>query len=126
MLIFDSDVLIDYGRDVEIAVNVVDLAFANSSVAISAVTKMELMMGCRNKIDLKEIFGFTSRFELLHVNEAISDLAIQLLEKYRLSHGLMMPDSFIAATAIVNQSPLISKNQRDFQFIQGLNLPAYP
>jgi predicted nucleic acid-binding protein len=43
-----------------------------------------------------------------------------------LSHGLLIADALIAATAVVLDAPLISKNQRDYQFIAGLNLLAYP
>jgi len=48
------------------------------------------------------------------------------LRSYRLSHGLVIPDSLIAATAIVLNYPFITKNQRDYRFIQGLNLLPYP
>ena len=42
--------------------------------------------------------------------------------RYRLSHGLLTADSLIAATAITQGIPLLSKNQRDYRFIAGLNL----
>jgi predicted nucleic acid-binding protein len=63
---------------------------------------------------------------VLKLNEQISDAAVDLLRQYRLSHGLAIPDALIAATAIVLNRPLISKNQRDYRFISRLQLLPYP
>ncbi|WP_245536663.1 PIN domain-containing protein [Thiothrix nivea] len=51
---------------------------------------------------------------------------MELLQQYRLSHGLLIPDGLIAATAIEAGIPLISKNQKDYRFIQELQLLPYP
>ena len=48
------------------------------------------------------------------------------MRSYYLSHGLLIADALIAATAIENQIPLLSKNQRDYRFISELNLLKYP
>ncbi len=58
--------------------------------------------------------------------DSISDQAVELLSDYRLSHGLLIADAFIAATAIVFAIPLLTKNQSDYRFIPNLNLPSYP
>ena len=60
------------------------------------------------------------------VNEATSEKADELLREYRLSHGLLIAGSLIAATAIIWNCPLASKNQRDYRFIAELNLLLYP
>ncbi len=56
----------------------------------------------------------------------MSDAAVDLLRRYRLSHGLLIADAFIAASALVLDTPLLSKNQRDYRFIAGLNLLRFP
>ena len=48
------------------------------------------------------------------------------MKKYRLSHGLLIPDALIAATAIEADTPLVSKNQKDYRFIKDLQLLPYP
>ena len=58
--------------------------------------------------------------------DILSDTAVDLLSQYRLSHGLLIADAIIAATAIVTQTKFITKNQRDFRFIESLNLLNYP
>jgi predicted nucleic acid-binding protein len=69
---------------------------------------------------------FLSQFQVLTLKCDIGDRAIELLQSYFLSHGLLIADALIAATAIENNIPLLSKNQRDFRFIQELNLLSYP
>lgn len=83
---------------------------------------MELLIGCRNAGELQKIGRFLQPFEVVRLNEAISDQAIVLLKHYRLSHGLLIPDALIAATSLVTGAALLTKNQRDYRFILNLNL----
>ncbi len=66
------------------------------------------------------------RFEIVRLDEDISDMAVDLLSRYRLSHGLLIADALIAATAMSSKQPLVTKNQRDYRFIKGLDLRPYP
>jgi len=126
MIIVDTDILIDAGRCIEDAVNCLQQIEDTSSLAISAVTQMELIIGCRNKKELKSLEHFLQRFEIISLNEQISDISAYLLKTYRLSHGLLIPDALIAATAIVTNIQLIYKNQKDYRFIDELDLLKYP
>ncbi len=125
-LLVDTDILIDVSRGITIAINRLQSEAINSTLAISTVTQMELIVGCRNKIELQNLEKFLQRYVIIKVNEFITDKTIELLKKYRLSHGLLIPDGLIAATAIVINAPLLSKNQRDYRFISELNLLSYP
>lgn len=87
---------------------------------------MELIVGCRNKKEIGILENFLNRFEIFSLNEDIADKAVEILRTYRLSHGLLIADSFIAATALTLQSSLLSKNQKDYKFIKKLNLLSYP
>ena len=62
---------------------------------------------------------------VLKLNGSISEVH-DLLLKDRLSHGLAIADALIAATAIVTAQPLATKKRKDFKFIKGLTLQAYP
>lgn len=124
--IVDTDILIDVGRGVNEAITCVQHIERESSLATSVITQMELFVGCRNKTELNEVEKFLRRFQLLKLTEQVSDTAIDLLRQYRLSHGLLIADALIAATAIASDAPFISKNQRDYRFIAGLHLLAYP
>ena len=124
--IVDSDILIDAGRGVSEAVACLQGIEQQSSLAASVITQMELFIGCRDKTELQSVESFLLRFQILKLTEQISDTAVDLLRQYRLSHGLLIADALIAATAFAFDAPLISKNQRDYRFITGLNLLAYP
>ena len=82
-------------------------------------------MGCRNKKELKNLEKFLIRFEIVSLNEDIAETAVDLLLRYRLSHGLLIPDSLIAASAITFTIPFLSKNKKDYRFIEKLNLLSY-
>ncbi len=126
LIIVDTDILIDAAWQVSEAVNCLDSIEQKSALAISVVTQMELVVGCRNKTELRNMERFLQRFQVLKLNEQICDTAVELLCQYRLSHGLAMPDALIAATAITLNQPFITKNQRDYRFISGLQLLPYP
>lgn len=126
LTIFDTDILINVGRGDAEAINCLNDYSKISTQAISVVTQMELIVGCRNKIELRQLKIFFKHFQILQITSQISETAADLLEQYRLSHGLLIPDALIAATAIENSENFITKNQKDFRFIKGLSLLPYP
>ena len=124
--LIDTDILIDAARGTQEAVDyLADLA-ANDVPAISVITKMELIVGCRNKTELRDLAQFLRQFQIIPLDAATGDKSTELLRDTRLSHGLLIPDSLIAATALVLGAPFISENQRDYRFIVGFHLLAYP
>jgi len=125
-IVVDTDILIDAGRGVNEAVTCLQGLEKQSPLAVSVVTEMELFVGCRNKAELQQVEKFLKRFIHLKLSEIVSDTAINLLRQYRLSHGLLIADSLIAATALAFDMEFITKNQRDYQFIVGLKLLSYP
>ena len=126
LTIVDSDILINVARSDTEAINCLLRLEKTSVLAISAVTQLELIVGCRNKTELRELEKFLSRFQILNITDQISDRAVELLKNYFLSHGLLIADGLIGATALVHNEEFITKNQRDFRFIADLNLLPYP
>lgn len=125
-VMIDTDILIDVGRSVQEAVTCLDHLEQNFLLTASAITHMELLIGCSNKREVLSLERFLERLQIIKIDAAISDKAVGLLKRYRLSHGLLIADSLIAASALVFHAPLITKNQRDFRFIADLTLLAYP
>ncbi len=125
-VLVDSDILIDAGRSDSDAVNFLARLDQIDTLMVSTITQMELMVGAKNKNELRVIEKFLARFTTVRLNPTIADLAVDLIRQYRLSHGLLMPDALIAATALSLNEPLATKNQRDYQFIAGLALYQYP
>ena len=126
MIVVDTDILIDTGRGVEEALVYLVRIEERFSVSISAVTEMELIIGCRNKDELRSLEVFLDRFQRIELDGEITNTAVDLLKRYRLSHGLLIADALIAATAISRDANLLSKNQRDYRFIEELHLLPYP
>jgi predicted nucleic acid-binding protein len=126
LTLVDTDILVDAGRGVEDAANYLHTKHRPSSFAVSVVTQMELMVGCRNRAELRKLERFLRQFSVMKVSHLISDKAVELLRSYRLSHGLLIADSLIAATALVLKMPFATNNQRDFRFVKGLKLHPYP
>jgi predicted nucleic acid-binding protein len=123
MKLIDTDILIDFSHEISAAEQFLEtLRNSGEALAISAITRMELVEGCRNKRELTETIEFLGEFKLIHLSEQISQKAIELIESYKLSHGLLIPDAIIAATAIMMNSELFSKNARHFKMIQELKV----
>ena len=126
LTIIDTDVLIDVGREIPEAVECLAHIVEHSVPAVSIISQMELFVGCRDKTEERRTERFLAGFQVLKLTEQVSDVAIHLLRQYRLRYGLAIPDALIAATAITVNQPFVSKNQRDYRFIKGLQLLAYP
>lgn len=116
-VIIDTDILIDIGRNVAKAVSFLDKIEKEFAPIISVVTQMELIVGCRNKKELTALDKFIGRFNIESMDESIGGKAVELLHKYRLSHGLLIADALIAATAIIKGASLATKNRNDYRFI---------
>ncbi len=120
LTIVDTDILIDVGQNVPEAVECLTNLEEHSIPAVSVVTQLELLVGCRNAAEQRRAERFLERFQVLKLTEEASDTAVDLLRQYRLRYGLAIPDALIAATAVTLNQPFISKNQRDYRFIKGL------
>lgn len=125
LLLIDTDVLIDYSRGIEKTKGILKTLESDHTLAISVVTHLELMVGCENKADFKSLQNFLSNFEIIQLSKSISEKAVDLFKKYRLSHGVLIPDMLIASTALILEIPLLSKNRKDFRFINKLELIEY-
>ena len=118
--LIDTDILIDVSRGFPDAVAFLSQLHATSIVRASMITAMELIVGCRNKAELRNVQSFLRTLVVLPVDESISQTAYNLMERYYLSHGLMIPDALIAATALAHGLTLFTKNTRHFQMIPSL------
>lgn len=126
MTLIDTDILIDVGKGISEAIDLLKSIKDSSTAAISVVTQMELIVGCRDKTELREVDKFLRQFQIIAIDETISARSVELLRLYFLSHNLLIADSLIAATALSLDLPFVSKNQRDYRFIADLNLLRYP
>lgn len=117
----DTCVLIDYLRG-KIEVQQKLEQDRDSGLGMSSVTYMELMVGAFDKREVDIIKKAFSDFEIIEISESISVKARKLIENYTKSHGLLIPDALIAATALELDIALYTTNIKDFRFIPNLVL----
>ncbi|MFH5832800.1 PIN domain-containing protein [Halalkalibaculum sp. DA384] len=75
--------------------------------------------------EFESLQEFLIDFEIIQLDSSVSQTAVEFFENYRLSHGVLIPDMFIASTALFLDIPLLSKNRKDFRFIDGLEMLKY-
>lgn len=126
LVLVDTDILIDLSAENAQAIRSLKSLEQRATLSASSVTVMELIVGCRNKTELRNTDRLLERFKIISLNEQASNTAVELVRKYRLSHGLLIADALIAATALVLDCDFITRNQKDYRFITGLKLLNYP
>jgi hypothetical protein len=120
----DTDVIIWYMRGNAKAAAVLR---GLESIAISAVTHMEVVQGMRNKLELAAFTAELAKWKaaVIPINAAISNMAVQLVERHFLSHSLTMADALIGSTALLLRVPLLTANVRHYAVIDGLILETF-
>ena len=99
-----------------------DLQWIQGCIAMSIITEYEIIAGAKDMAMQKRFEKLLNNYTIISLDHNISLLGVSLYKKYRLSHGLDMPDSLIAATAIELDLPLFTYNTKDFHFISGIRL----
>jgi len=114
--LIDSNVIIDLiGKKLPIkTINVIAL----NSIFSSDVSRIEVL-GFSNSIEEEESFiSFFSDLQILSLDEAVIQKSIQIRKQKRIKLG----DAIIAATALVHNLKLITRNVVDFNGIDDLEL----
>lgn len=87
---------------------------------IDATIYIECLQGSKSNLEKQKIKKALDNFPLLLITPEISKRAIELIASYSNSHGLLLPDALIAATALENDLMIVTYNVDDFKFIQDL------
>lgn len=118
--IIDTNILIynlknDFPAEVT---NTIDEIF-NESFNISIISEIEFLGWQNFSLELKkDARKFLKLAFILPLDFSIKEKAIEL----KLSYNIKLADAIIAATAIVHEYTLVTRNVRDFDKIAGLNL----
>lgn len=120
MIVLDTNILIEVLKGNPKTVHQVQTL--DEALAISSISVMELYYGARDKQEVKKIEKFVSLFTILHLNEAISFKAMQLIQTYAKSHTLDIPDGLIASTVLTHNIELFTYNLKDFKYIEKIKL----
>lgn len=86
---------------------------------ISAITEIELLCWkTATPKDLEVLHNFINDALVIELEPSIKFKTADL----RKAHRIKLPDAIIAATALVYELPLISRNVNDFNNIPGINI----
>jgi len=117
LIIWDTNILIYHTKGSEKSIDFITNVISHKSFNISVVTKIEFLGWDKHTID-----GFEKCKQLLesaniyHVDEEIANKAIEL----KRGMNIKLADAVIAATAILNNLKIATRNVNDFKAIEGL------
>ena len=115
----DTDVIIELYKNSTEIIEVLK-QIGQSNIAISTITAGELLYGALNKKELSRIKQDINNLTLIAPDAKTSEIFLDLMTNYSLSHKLSLPDGLIAASAIANGLELYTLNKKDYRFIKGL------
>ena len=120
MILIDTNIFVDHLRNHAPAVSFFESISGREDVIFSAITEAELFAGKANEDESKreKLFHFIHQWSKKIVDNRVSVMAGDISRK----HGLAVPDAIIAATAILNNAELITKNMKDFAKVSELKV----
>ncbi|MGI8640464.1 MAG: type II toxin-antitoxin system VapC family toxin [Pyrinomonadaceae bacterium] len=93
---------------------------------IETIVYIECIQGSISNSDKNRIKQSLQSVKFYPLTNDIAQKAIELIDTYSNSHGLLLADAIIAATALHYDLTLVTYNLKDFQFIKGLKVLKPP
>jgi predicted nucleic acid-binding protein len=121
LVLCDTNVFIHWFSNNQSTIQVLN-SIGLENIVIPSITVMELMQGAENKQELFLLKKKLKNYNIIHFDQKASQISLELIEKYKLSNNLLIPDAIIAATALAYNLVLFTYNVKDFNFIPGLKI----
>jgi predicted nucleic acid-binding protein len=121
-LLVDSDVLVDFFRGQEKAVEL--LTVWSSRIILSSIVVAELYAGVKGEREESMLKQFVALFTVIPVTSEIARLGGLYRRDYGKSHGVGLADGILAATAEVTKAELKTLNVKHYPMLHGIK-PAY-
>jgi predicted nucleic acid-binding protein len=116
--ILDTNTVIDYIGDKLPQHSALAMdKLVNDELNISIIVRIETLGFNGEETEMQKLKDFLSLAKIYYLDDLIADKTIDLRKIYR---KLKLGDAIIAATALVNNLTLISRNTKDFEDISGL------
>ena len=114
--LIDTNVVIDFSHGIfsEKSKNFVAKVL-NKEPIISAITQIELLGFSVVPPQIESFVHYTS---IIGINDSVIEKTIEIRKRYRIK----LPDAIIAATALVNNLTLLTRNTADFKDIKNLEI----
>ncbi len=119
MIITDSDIIIDFLRKYPPAIHWLS-TLGDEEIALPGYVVMELVQGCTNKTDLRELEKFIEDFKVIWPSSKTCDRALEIFVKFNLSHNLGLLDALIGQTAVSLVLPIHTFNRKHYEVIPDI------
>jgi predicted nucleic acid-binding protein len=119
--LLDTCVIVDCLRGRPEAVEFIGQPSARPSV--SAITAAELFAGARTATEESRIDDLLHQLLVRAVDLEVARLGGAYRRRYGPSHGVLIPDALIAATAQVHGARLVTRNARHFPMLDDMLVP---
>ena len=128
-VIADTTVLIDFWRYGKTPHRLDDLKrkLGEASILVPWITQAEFSRGALFKeVSLETLREFYQAFHLVPLDQAVMDAYCRLwVEMAHAGQSADYPDLWIAACAVTRAIPLLTRNQKHFANVPGLEVIAY-
>ena len=120
MILIDTNIFVDYLRDYGPAIEFFEGIATKEDVIFSAITEAELVSGktCNDENKKESLLHFISSWDKILVSNKIAVLAGDITRK----NNLGICDAIIAATALINDAELLTKNIKHFLVVPNLKV----
>ena len=124
MVCVDTDILIDFLRNKEEAVSLMEGIANEGRMTTTVINGFELWKGAyRKNKDWKEISKLFDSIHLLNMDKESSKKAAEIFESLKKKgEAVDALDVMIASIAMINNEPLLTLNKKHFERIDGLRL----
>lgn len=114
VLLIDTDVLIDHLRGRPAATRFLKSCLASGDrILCSVITHAELLAGMRASEE-DDTRALLALFVPVEVSANVAEVAAAYRRQYGKSHGVLLPDALVAATARVHEARLYSTNVKHY------------
>jgi len=123
LIVVDTDVIIDFFRDISPAVNVFAELISSGKAALTSISVFELYAGIEGAKRLRQIEILVQKITVLPLNVIEAAMGGRIYTQLK-SRGKLIGthDILIAAICIANDLPLYSKNISHFSEIKDIRL----
>jgi predicted nucleic acid-binding protein len=117
MILLDTDVMVDILRGYEPAK---EWLASVPEIGIPGLAAMELIQGCQNAREQKQLEKTLSAYPLFWPDEGDCNRALLSFSSHHLSDNIGMLDALIAETAIGVHAELATFNVKHYRVLKGL------
>jgi len=123
LIVVDTDVIIDFFRDISPAADVFSKLLSLEKAAITAISVFELYAGVEGSKRLRQIEILVQQITILPLNTIEAAIAGRIYTQLKTNGKLVgTHDILIAAICIANNLPLYTKNVAHFSKIKDIRL----